>query len=94
MGYAPTGLEWDHRDRDPLNNRRDNLRLVTKSVNQRNKRLSKTNRSGVAGVCWHRGACKWIVQIKVKGRIQHLGYYSEFDQAVVARRAGEQRYWT
>jgi hypothetical protein len=36
LGRAPDGLEWDHIDRNPCNNRRGNLRAVTHSVNMRN----------------------------------------------------------
>lgn len=38
VGCCPDGHEVDHKDRDTSNNRLDNLRYVTKSQNNRNKR--------------------------------------------------------
>ncbi len=53
-GNWPTG-DVDHRDTDRVNNKWDNLRDVTKSVNSRNKSVQKNNTSGVVGVSWHVG---------------------------------------
>jgi len=35
LGKAPKGLEWDHRDGNKLNNRRENLEAVSHSENKR-----------------------------------------------------------
>lgn len=65
-GPVPDGLEVDHEDRNGLNNKIGNLRLTTKSVNCRNRRLrsdsstkiNAVNRrervlpSGSVHVCW------------------------------------------
>ncbi len=54
----------DHADRDPLNNRRANLRQTTHFDNARNRVQSKRNTTGFAGVvstptayvaCWREG---------------------------------------
>ena len=89
FGYAPPGLEWDHIDRNTLNNKRSNLRLVTHSVNMRNKRLPSNNSSGTKGVCWHKGMSKWIAQFKLNGRIKHLGYFECKEDAIKARQTAE-----
>ena len=44
-GYDPAPLEIDHIDRDSRNNHPDNLRVVTRSQNQRNRGSFSKNRS-------------------------------------------------
>lgn len=49
-GIIPDGLEVDHVDGDKLNNRIENLRLVSHSENMKNVGKRKSNTSGVTGV--------------------------------------------
>jgi hypothetical protein len=46
----PLGFQIDHRDRNPLNNKIENLRLSTQSQNQINSRVPKNNTTGYKGV--------------------------------------------
>lgn len=78
-------LMIDHGDGDTLNNRLDNLRPVTPKKNQRNKRRPRHNTSGVIGVGWHAENGKWLARIGCK----HIGFYSDFSDAVAARLAAE-----
>jgi hypothetical protein len=82
----------DHRDRDPLNNRRWNLRPCTNAENNQNKGVSKANRSGFRGVSRRRsqdrGRC-WRAVAQLDGRQHHVGYYrtpEEADRAIKAWR--------
>ena len=52
-GQIPDGLEIDHIDRDKTNNRIDNLRLVDRAGNLRNRKFSQ-NKCGATGVSIHR----------------------------------------
>lgn len=49
-GEIPESFEVDHEDRDETNNRIGNLRLVTKSVNCRNRRLRSDSKTKINGV--------------------------------------------
>jgi hypothetical protein len=62
------GKEVDHINRNPLDNRKINLRLCTRTQNQENKDLSKNNTSGYRGVHWNKSARCWIGQIRYKGK--------------------------
>lgn len=81
---APSGVEVDHVDRDGLNNRRDNLRLATRSQNCVNRGLAKNNTSGFVGIVWHKQSSKWNARIKVDGVRRSLGYYHTKEEASAA----------
>lgn len=51
-GPVPEGMVVDHKDRNPANNRIENLRVVTQKVNTRNSSLHSNNRTGVNGVSY------------------------------------------
>jgi len=93
LGKAPMGLEWDHIDRDKLNNRRCNLRAVTRVVNKRNVKSQSNNTSGVPGVAWHKDSKNWEAGIVVEGKNIYLGRFLIFEEAVRARQEGEKIYW-
>ena len=88
-GYIPEN-DIDHIDRNPLNNRIENLREVSRSCNSRNCGLRVTNRSGVTGVSWDTKEGKWAANIVVNRRKIHLGTHSALPEAVAHRLAAEQ----
>ena len=73
---APDERLVDHRDGNPLNNRRSNLRLATKAQNVWNSCKRKNNTSGFKGVCWHKPARKWRASISLQGKTVSLGYFT------------------
>jgi len=78
----PTGMHVDHINRDRLDNRRDNLRVVTVSENLMNS--SAWRRRRYKGVYPHsNGKPYWQAKICVgKGRTVYLGtFHSEVDAA-------------
>jgi len=52
---TPKGLICDHINHDTLDNRKENLRNVTTSVNQQNRRNKSKNSTNVEGVHKHGG---------------------------------------
>lgn len=81
---APKGIEVDHINRDPLDNRRSNLRLVTKRQNVWNSGARVTNRLGIKGVGWRPDMKKFQVKINTGEGMIHIGY---FETAEAAREA-------
>ncbi len=95
--FRPTVLAWLHVDRgggrrgeidhvngDPRDNRLDNLRDVTSSVNQQNRRGPQSNNtSGFRGVTRTGTAARqWRAQIKVPGgKVTALGCYETPEEA-------------
>lgn len=84
---------YDHKDRNPLNNRRHNLRPANQQENNRNHSKSSINTSGVIGVGWHKTLNKWQSRIYINKKVIHLGYFDNKDDAIKARLYAEQKYF-
>ena len=78
---APIGLETDHINRDKLDNRKFNLRLVSRQTNSFNRGLNKNNTSGFRGVGWHEEKKKWRAYIRISYKYRHLGYFPTKNKA-------------
>ena len=83
----------DHIDRNPMNNRRNNLREATIAENARNCSKPKNNNSGIIGVCWINREQKWHSYITVNNQRKSLGYFINKTDAIVARLAAELKYF-
>ena len=83
----------DHIYHNKLDNRKNRLRIVTNSQNQMNRDIPKNNTSGVRGVSWHERKQKWIAQIGVDGKLIYLGIFSNKEDAVIARKQAEEKYF-
>lgn len=83
--------EVDHIDCDTLNNKKSNLRIVTKSKNGMNRGLQSNNSTGVCGVVSrdHNNTSPWIPQIKIDKKMIRLGTEYSFDEAVKKRLMSE-----
>lgn len=96
MGDDATGLHVDHRDGDGLNNQRGNLRICTRSENNRNRRLNKDNVTGLKGVSapktMRESVNKFAAQIRVNGKCHHLGHFSTAELAHAAYCAAAVRF--
>lgn len=84
MHHGYTDLFIDHRDRNPNNNRIDNLRAATKGQNEQNTEKRATNTSGYKGVSFNKRKSKWRATIAVNGKQKSLGYHSSPDVAFAA----------
>ena len=75
----------DHKDGDGLNNKRDNLRIVTIAENNYNKSKSRrTLSSQYKGVSIDKRTNKWRVIIYYKYRKIHLGMFDDEIEAAKA----------
>ena len=65
----------DHINGNGLDNRKENLRHVTCSVNTQNRNRGPMSKSGYRGVVQCRDKPRWYAKIKVKGKTIHIGTY-------------------
>lgn len=80
----------DHKNRNTLDNRRENLRKCTLAQNGRNRGRQRNNKSGFKGVCWDGG---WRATIRINGKIKHLGRFeSPKDAARAYNEAAKKHY--
>lgn len=77
----------DHKDQNTLNNRIQNLRMVTIQENGKNRKLNKNNNSGYVGIYWYKKLNKWRVTCKESGKKIHGGSYIKIEDAIKARDA-------
>jgi HNH endonuclease/AP2 domain len=86
---APHGQKVDHRNGDPLDNRRANLRLATHQQNMFNRRKSHTFKgkptaSTFKGVTWERSRGRYKARIKKNGIYHYLGHFMDERSAAIA----------
>ena len=78
-------FDLDHIDRNPSNNKIENLRDVPHQVNGFNRGPNKNNKSGLKGVSWHKKNSTWIAHISFSGKKIYLGSFKDKEEAVQAR---------
>lgn len=78
LGHTPCGYKTivDHIDENPLNNRLDNLQLLSHRNNIAKGFKSKGGTSKHVGVHWNKKADKWKACIKFKGKNRYLGLFT------------------
>ena len=84
---------YDHINRNPLDNRKNNLRKATCSENARNHNISKRNTSKFIGVSWNKNNNNWRSRITVDEQSIELGSFRNQEDALVARLKAEARYF-
>ena len=93
MHYLLVGKYYDHKDRNPLNNRRYNLREASKQENARNHNKHKNNSSGFIGVGWDKVCNKWVAYIGVDKKTKKLGRFVNKEDAIKSRLQAECEYF-
>ena len=96
VAYAIHFGEWprgciDHINGIKTDNRADNLRVVDRATNNRNRPTQKNNTSGVTGVS-QTPQGKWRAVIKVNKKTQSLGVFSAKKDAISARKEAETKF--
>ena len=69
-----------------------NCRWADDFTQARNKRIKKTNKTGYSGVYEQRPG-RYRVTIRIDGKNTTIGHYDSLEDAVIARRDAELKYW-
>lgn len=84
LNHIPCGykLVCDHINNDPLDNRLDNLQIITQRENI--CKIKNCYSSQYKDVSWKKQYKKWCSQIFIKDKNFHLGYFKDEYQAHLA----------
>ena len=91
LGTDTSRYYGDHINRDRLDNRRENLRIVTPSQNRMNCGLRKDSRYGVTGI--FKTGNRWGARISKDHKNIILGYFDTKEEAITARKEAEKIYF-
>jgi hypothetical protein len=78
-GYMPKYI--DHINRNGQDNRIENLRDATSSLNNHNKTIRKDSTSGVKGVSWNKAVNKWHARLTNNGSMVFSKYFNNINDA-------------
>lgn len=90
---CPNNMEVDHKNRNPLDNRKCNLRICTSQQNSFNTGMFSSNSSGHKGVYFDKSRDKWVAQIMVNEKKIFLGRFIRIEDAIKAREDAEFKYF-
>jgi len=89
----PIGFQTDHINGNRLDNRKENLRIVTASQNQMNKGIRSDNSTGYSGVWFDKSRNKWVAELWFEHKKVFSKRFSELDDAILARKIVEELYF-
>ncbi len=85
-----TNKQVDHINRNGLDNRKDNLRIVEPWQNGQNRQGGKRNTTGVKGVSFDSRRGKFCVDIMVNG-VRHRSRFDDLKEAEACARENRER---
>lgn len=72
----------DHINGNTLDNRKENLRVVSQHQNLQNRNKAKSSK--YPGVYWHKNEKKWRARIQIRGKRKSLGNFNSEKKAAAA----------
>ena len=86
INKTPDGFDTDHINRNKLDNRKSNLRTVTRSQNASNMGIKSNNTSGYRGIHWDKSRNKWMVFLWANKEKIYRHRFEHLSAAILARK--------
>lgn len=90
---AKDGEIIDHKNGNRLDNRKENLRHVTKQQNNMNRAIGKNNKTGIKGVKYLKDRKKYRAYIFFNKKEINLGCFNTLEEAKKVRIEAENKYF-
>lgn len=87
----PNNKSIDHINHNPLDNRKENLKVCTHFENMQNKKIKAS--SGYVGITYYPKRNRWVAKITVKRKHINLGTFDNLEDAIKARKEGVEKYF-
>lgn len=81
---CPSDMQVDHINHNTLDNRKENLRIVTSNRNNQNRNKGAGCTSKYKGVYWHKNNKKWQAHLKFNKKELYLGNFDSEEEAALA----------
>lgn len=91
-GFLEETMEIDHIDGNGINNKIENLRVVTNQENKRNQRLMSSNSSGYTGVSFDKRRGRYEAYITIQSKKISLGSFKTAEEAYAIRCAANKEF--
>lgn len=91
LNVANPSIQVDHRNRNGLDNQKQNLRLCSQSDNNKNKTKKKNATSKYLGVCRGQNG-RWQAGITINYKRKYLGNFSNEKDAALAYNEAAKKY--
>jgi hypothetical protein len=85
--WPEKGMDVDHINHDPLDNRMCNLRVVTRSGNMRNMNKYEGTASQLQGVFWDKKGQKWFAKagVSIDGKVHNIYSSLTLDEVIAGK---------
>ena len=82
--YSEVPAVVDHINRNPHDNRYENLRAASQGLNSFNSKRGGSGTSPFRGVCWSKLHSKWVSQCNQEGKVRHKEFFPGTPEGEVA----------
>lgn len=86
------GMVVDHVNRNKLDNRRNNLRVLTPSENKQNTKVRSDSKTGIKGIRYNTVRNQYFARLKHKGKYVFIEWFDDLETAKIELNKARKHY--